>query len=181
MRARFQEVKTTQLAALLLKKRGGRMHYLKLVKLMYLIDREGLARWGRSMTRANYVSMDKGPVLSEALNLITEEKLGESYWKRFISAPQGYEVTLEREPEFDEFSRAELKLIEEVYEKFGHWNRWELVRYTHDLPEWRDPKGSSLPIDYREVLKASGKKDEEIAEIMDDLEETARFESYALT
>jgi uncharacterized phage-associated protein len=180
MRPQFQEAKATQLAAFLLKKRGGRMHYLKLIKLMYLIDREGLSRWGRSMTRANYVSMDKGPVLSEVLNLITEERLGESYWRRFISAPQGYEVALENEPEFDEFSRAELRLVEEIYERFGHWNRWDLVHYTHDLPEWRNPNGSSLPIDYREVLQAEGKSYEEIAEIMGDIEETARFESYAL-
>lgn len=176
MKPQFQEAKATQLAAFLLKKRGGKMNYLKLMKLMYLIDREGLTRWGQSMTRSNYVSMDKGPVLSEVLNLITEERLGESYWKRFISAPQNYDVALVVEPEFDELSKADVDLIEEIYTQFGYKSRWELVNFTHDLPEWTNPKGSSIPIDYKRVLKAGGKSEQEIFEIISDLEETALFE-----
>lgn len=180
MKPQFQQTKATQLAALLLKKQGGRMYYIKLIKLMYLIDREALLRWGRSMTRDSYVSMDNGCVLSSTYNLITQETLGESYWKQFISAPQGYQVVLEREPEFDELSRAELSLIEEVYAQFGEWDRWKLVDYTHALPEWTDPQGSSIPIDYKAVLKAGGKTEQEIYEILGELEETALFESYAL-
>ena len=38
---RFNEVKATQAAARLLRNRGGRMKYLKLIKLLYLADREG--------------------------------------------------------------------------------------------------------------------------------------------
>ena len=152
------------------------MSYMKLLKLMYLVDREALLRWGRSMTADNFVSMPRGPVLSQTLNLITEEKLGESYWKRFISAPQEYNVSLLEEPEFDELSRADVELIDELYGKFGGWNRWDLVRYTHDLPEWTDPKGSSIPIDYRRVLEVGGKSEQEVFEIISDLEEVALFE-----
>jgi len=49
------------------------MSYLKLIKLLYIIDREALLRWGRPLTGDRYVSMDHGPVLSQTLNLITEE------------------------------------------------------------------------------------------------------------
>ena len=70
MGLRFNEAKATQAAACLLKLRGGQMSYLKLVKLLYLADREALLRWDRPITTDRYVSMDNGPVLSRVLNLI---------------------------------------------------------------------------------------------------------------
>ena len=36
------------------------MSYMKLIKLLYLADREALAQWGRSISIDTYVSMDKG-------------------------------------------------------------------------------------------------------------------------
>jgi len=42
MKLRFDEAKATQAATLFLKLRGGRMHYIKLIKLLYLLDREAL-------------------------------------------------------------------------------------------------------------------------------------------
>lgn len=66
----------------------------KLIKLMYIIDREGLVRWGRSMTNDRYFSLDNGCILSRTKNLLTEESLGPSYWKRFISPPQQWQVEL---------------------------------------------------------------------------------------
>ena len=40
----FNQPKATQAAARRLKSRGGRMSYMKLIKLLYLADREALAR-----------------------------------------------------------------------------------------------------------------------------------------
>jgi len=69
---RFNERKATQVAAQFLRLRGGRMSYMKLIKLMYLADREALLRWGRPISTDRYVSMDKGPVLSRVLDLATD-------------------------------------------------------------------------------------------------------------
>ncbi|OLE54435.1 MAG: hypothetical protein AUG51_08470 [Acidobacteria bacterium 13_1_20CM_3_53_8] len=173
------------MAGMLLRMSGGTMYYLKLMKLMYLIDREGLLRWGRSITNDAYVSMDNGCVLSQTLDLIKYESLGASYWKRFIvTISKHKKVELIAEPETDELSRAEVNLIREQYEKFqemfgqlGEDDRWALADYTHDLPEWTHPEGSSIPITYKEVLKLEGKTDEEINEILEELEEIASFES----
>ena len=71
---RFNEVKATQAAARLLRNRGGRMSYMKLIKLLYLADREALSRWGRPITTDKYVSMDKGPVLSRVLDGSTKSR-----------------------------------------------------------------------------------------------------------
>jgi len=69
----FNERKATEAAARLLKLRGGTMSYMKLIKLLYLADREALLRWGRPISTDRYVSMDRGPVLSHVLNLVTDE------------------------------------------------------------------------------------------------------------
>lgn len=43
---RFDEMKATQAAALFLELAGGRENYTKLIKLLYLLDREALIRQG---------------------------------------------------------------------------------------------------------------------------------------
>jgi uncharacterized phage-associated protein len=47
------------------------MAYIKLIKLLYLADREALLRWGRPITTDRHVSMPKGPVVSQIYDLIT--------------------------------------------------------------------------------------------------------------
>lgn len=181
MKPKFNEQKATQLACILLSRNGGKMSHLKLMKLMYLIDRETLIRWGWSMTGDNYSSMPYGMVLSRTYNLVNEESFPETYWKQHITPPQNYIVELRENPNIDELSEAETDLIEEIFAEFGHWNRWDLVNYVHELPEWTDPKGSSIPVDYKTVLQGADKSEQEIFEILDDLEEFALFENIVET
>ena len=159
------------------------MKYIKLMKLMYLVEREALLRWGRPVTFDNFVSMPQGPVLSQTLNLMTGEIPPgvETVWRQFISPPQGWDVSIIRESEVDELSKAEVDLVEEIFGRFGSWDRWDLVRYTHELPEWTDPNGSSIPIEYKRVLQVGGKSEQEIFEILSDLEEAALFEQLLST
>ena len=86
MHLQFDETKATQVAAYFFSLRGGQMHYIKLIKLMYMADREALLRWGVPITRDRYVSMDNGPVLSRVLNLITEDR-PKPVWSQFIRPP----------------------------------------------------------------------------------------------
>jgi uncharacterized phage-associated protein len=176
---RFNERRATEAAGRFLKLRGGRMSYLKLIKLLYLLDREALLRWGRPVTTDRYVSMDNGPVVSRIYDLIREERAPgtDSVWRHYISAPQEWEVALIAEPETDELSRAEESLIEETFDHFGQMSRWDLVRASHELPEWQDPKGSAIPIEYRDILRAGDKTPSEIAAIEADLESLAAAES----
>jgi len=179
VRPPFNEAKATQAAAYLLKLRGGRMSYMKLIKLLYLVDREALIRWGRPVTTDRYVSMDRGPVLSNVLDLISQGPAPgtESVWDRYISEPIGYEVRLRQEAPTDELSPAEIILIEEIFRKYGHMSRWELVDRVHELPEWQDPEGGAIPIRYADILKASGKSPDEIEAILAELDNVAAVES----
>lgn len=171
MELRFNEAKATQVAALLLNLRGTRrMKYLKLLKLMYLVDREALARWGRPVSTDRHVSMDKGPVLSRVYNLITEEQCQHGPWSEHISQAPEYDVELLRDPGTNELSRAEEDLIKEIFTQHGHKNRWVLVDEVHKLPEWQDPRGSMIPIAIRDILKAVGKTPADIAAIEEEME-----------
>lgn len=136
---------------------------------MYLADREALLRWGIPVTTDRYVSMDHGPVVSNTYALIVED-MPKPVWAEFISPPLGeYEVELLKEAPVDRLSRAEEKLIREIFEKYGHWNRWNLVGYLHSLPEWKNPHGSAIPISIREILKAGGENEEEIRAVVKEL------------
>ncbi|HVZ17446.1 MAG TPA: Panacea domain-containing protein, partial [Terriglobales bacterium] len=164
------EAKATQAAAYFLKLRGGQIHYIKLIKLLYLADREALLRWGVPITTDRHVSMDNGPVTSRILNLITDDR-PKPIWEKYISAPLGdYEVRLLQEAPTDRLSRAEEKLMDEIFKEYGHLNRWDLIHNVmHKLPEWHNPNGSSLPISFREILQAEGENEEEIRAILREL------------
>lgn len=159
MPLRYHEERATQAAAYLLKRRGGTMSYMKLLKLLYYADRIALLELGRPITFDQYYSMDHGPVLSRTCDLITSEPdyRTPSYWHRYIAKPANYEVSLiEEDPPRNQLSSAEEAVLDRVFDGYGHLSRWAVRDSTHDLPEWKDPAGSSIPILYRDILTAAG-------------------------
>lgn len=179
MRLPFNEAKAAQAAAFLLKLNGGKMNYMSLIKLLYLADREALLTWGRPVTTDNYVSMDKGPVLSNTLNLINElrEPGTPEIWNQYISTPKDYEVQLLKDAPDEELSPAEEELLYKIYAEHGRKNPWQLVGFVHKLPEWQDPHGSAIPIAYRDILSAGNKTEVEIASILEELGNLAAVHS----
>jgi uncharacterized phage-associated protein len=169
---RFNEAKAAQAAARFLMLRGQPMSYLKLVKLLYFADREALLRWGRPITTDCYVAMDKGPVVSRIYDLITDGVPPDtrSPWTDLISSPKDYEVALlQSPPPDDELSRAEEEMIDEIFGRYGKKSRWELVKLSHDFPEWRDPEGSALPITIEEILIGANMPAPEVLSIIAEL------------
>jgi uncharacterized phage-associated protein len=176
LRMRFEAEKVTEAAAFLLKLHGGRMHYIKLLKLLYIADRTALAEWGIPISHDNYVSMDNGPVLSQTYNLVKD---GGRAWSESISAPFGdYEVQLNGDaPKTKKLSLSEKRLLEMIYTQFGDMNRWDLVDYVHTFPEWRDPHGSSLPIAIEEILQALNEPLDNIRAIVSELKHERKVEA----
>jgi uncharacterized phage-associated protein len=174
IRFQFNEAKATQAAALLLKENGGKMNYMKLIKLLYLADREALAKWERPITGDNYFSMDNGPILSRVLDKINSGRnphAVKSYWHKHISSPEGYNVKLlKHEPGYDELSQREKELLIDIFEKYESYDQWQMVDICHNiLSEWHDPKGTSIPIWIEDILKAVNKTDREIAIINNEI------------
>jgi uncharacterized phage-associated protein len=176
---KFDERKATEATALLLSLRGGQMHYMKLIKLLYLADRRALLRWGIPITTDTYTSMDHGPVVSTIYNLIRRLIKGQT-WEEYISPPMGdanKEIALQKQFKLSRLSRAEEKLIKEVFNKYGHWNRYKLRDFVmHKLPDWHDPEGTSIPISISDILKAGGEKEEEIKAIEKELNGIGKVE-----
>lgn len=177
MPVRYREDRTTQAAARLLRHAGGKLNHMKLIKLLYLVERTSLVRFGRPITYDWYYSLPHGPVLSLTLNKINEipEPGHETYWHRYISERKGHEVALRDGVPSDQLSPAEEKLIDEIHAQFGQMSEWQLRDYSHTLPEWQDPDGSRLPIEIRNILLADGLSEEDVSEV----EENIRAEASA--
>ena len=74
-------------------------------------------------------------------------------WREHIGLPKGYKVKLSGSIEFGTIlSKGEIDILEEIWTEYGVWDRRDLVRFTHSLPEWIDPVGSSLTISFQEIL-----------------------------
>lgn len=156
----FREAKTAQMATYLLKLSGGGMNYTKLMKLLYLADRESMSQTGDSMTRDRFFSLDHGPVLSQTLDMIREAP--GPHWAQLISK-QGYDVVLTDaaralgKEDLDELSPANCRILDQLVEKFGRMSWKQVVKWTHDnCVEWRNPQGSSHPISALEMFEAIG-------------------------
>jgi uncharacterized phage-associated protein len=170
MRFRFNEPKTAQAAAQLLKLNGGKINHMVLIKLLYLADRETLLHHNQPITGASMVSMERGPVLSQVLDLINEGSTG--LWSEYVTPSSDYEVSLKVEfPETSELSRYECRVLGEVYAKFGKMDKWHLVEWLHkNVPEWKDPNGSATRIEFVDVFRANNVSEESIQRINEDAE-----------
>ena len=69
----FDQRKVAQAAAWFVSRSGGAINILKLMKLLYLADRQALASFARSISGDRMVSMPHGPVLSQTLELANGE------------------------------------------------------------------------------------------------------------
>lgn len=67
----YQEAVATEVACRLLAAIPG-MTRMKLMKLMYIIDRAALLRWGYAITGDEYVAIEHAPVLSQTYNNLRE-------------------------------------------------------------------------------------------------------------
>lgn len=172
----FSSRKAAQIAAFFLEKNGNRINVLKLMKLLYLADRESFQRYGEPISFDMFISMDNGPALSKTLNLINGFVKGEesANWEDWISDRDSHDVSLKKTfhiDDLDELSEAQIEILDFVWKQFGWMNQWELVDYTHNnCPEWENPYGSSTPISEKNILTALAVPEEEIEACIEEYE-----------
>jgi uncharacterized phage-associated protein len=161
----FQTRKAAQVTAFFAAMSGGKINILKAVKLIYLADRLSMERRDAPITNDQYVSMKFGPVNSSTynyLNGVAPTRLEQ--WHEFIGIRNGNNIPLSREVEIpgdlDELSRSEIDILTDTWQQFEDIDRFELAEWTHKFcPEWSDPHGSSIPIDYATIFRRLGKQD----------------------
>jgi uncharacterized phage-associated protein len=174
----FSPTRIAQMAAFFAAKEPrSTINIMKLIKLMYLSDRESLARYGDPITFDNMFSLDEGPILSRSLNMINGvlSIASAEAWDKWMSGrDQDHNVVVHRDftrDDLDYLSDADLAVLQDVWGQFGHMDQWQLSDYTHEhCPEWQNPNGSRLPIDEAELLKHLGRTKEDAAEIKQGIE-----------
>jgi uncharacterized phage-associated protein len=156
----FKADKTVQAVAALLKREyGKRTNYMRLLKLLYLADRVSIQETGRPITGDRVYAMDRGPVLGNVLNLIKSEHPESTLWDWAIQK-NGYDIELVADPGNGSLSRYELRKLHEVSAEHVDHDEWDMVRITHELPEWKlnEPqKGSRKDISVEDILDAVGR------------------------
>src|SRR5258706_13297651 len=120
MNFRFDVTKATEVACEFLQREGGSINIMKLVKLVYLLDRLSVARRGIPVVGGSYFSLTNGPITSEFLDLINSGRLWgleKCRWEEFVGDRQDHEVALIKEPGRDHLSDSEIELIDAVYQE----------------------------------------------------------------
>jgi len=164
--------KSLQAAGVLLGLDGNRMERIRLLKLLYIADRELLGETGRTITGDRVVAMDHGPVLSEVYDLIKGQASRAGEWNQHVHTANR-SVELRKDPGRGELSRREVEKLTEVTDRYRDVDDWSLSGITHGFAEWslNFREGTSSPIPWLDVLSAQGK--EEFVEIVE-LEEADR-------
>jgi uncharacterized phage-associated protein len=159
MQFRFKFVQTLQASACLLRLDSKKMSYLRLLKLLYIADREWLAETGESITGDRAYAMKQGPVLSTVYDLIKGNGSKAGEWDDFIHT-EGYAVELVTDPGRGELSKGIVEKLTEVTGRYRDTDDLELSELTHEFNEWTDNfKGCASPISWQEILQAQAKPD----------------------
>ncbi len=164
MLAHFDFPKTLQASAYLLKKANAPMKYLKLLKLLYLADREMLLNHGLVITCDNYCAMKHGPVPSHTYDIIMgRDPVNCPEWNHFIQPTGNKCVELIIDPGIEELSEADTDYLDDVFNRYGSWNVWQVRDFTHTLPEWinrpEEKNTSSVPFTPIDILRENGCED----------------------
>ncbi|QIO10024.1 Panacea domain-containing protein [Acinetobacter lanii] len=179
----FSDLKATEVAAYFLTKSDGQLPVLKLMKLMYLAERESFKKNHLPIIGDLLVSMPHGPVLS-----LTYDRLNgncrNTYMSELLSDKENYNISLKKDICIDSdlkyLNYDEVKVLESVWNEFGHMGKWEIRDYTHNggCPEWTDPNGSSVPISYKELFKALDFDDDTASSIEEYLNEEVEIDDF---
>jgi len=91
---------------------------LRVLKLLYIADREALAEVGRPILGYRTVAMEHGPLHSSVLNLIDGEHIDEPAFSAHFDK-FGYMLQMSHDPGVDRLSRFDIEKLQAVCEKFA--------------------------------------------------------------
>jgi uncharacterized phage-associated protein len=168
----FDILKVAQACAVLLKSEPSRrMSRLRLLKVLYIADREYLAERGRPITGDRVAAMDHGPVLSRTYDLIKGTDPGTATWCRNLRTLGARDVELGEDPGVGKLSRFEIEKLQRVATRLADLDDWSVAELTPDFPEWEKnvpAKGTSKPIPLDDLLAATGRLDQKESLLADE-------------
>jgi uncharacterized phage-associated protein len=175
----FNIDKTIQAIATLLHFHGTKeMSYLRILKLLYIADRESLKETGRPITGDHVVAMEHGPVLSGVFDLIKGEHRAWKVWSEYLKK-NGYRIEMTNDPGNGRLSKYEIGKLRDLAERYADKNEWDMVEIAHTFEEWKrnNPGKSSKPIPLEHILEAVGRAGDKDA-IEQDARDQAAFDRF---
>ena len=157
---RFDPEKSIQAVAFLLRREPHRcMNYMRLLKVLYIAEREIIAESGKPLTGSPVVAMKRGPVLQDVYDLIRSQHASTPIWSRYFQV-EHFHLEMIDDPGIGKLSRFVTRKLEEVAVRHQNDDEWAMVEFTHKLPEWvkNDPGESSKWISLEDILESVGRK-----------------------
>ena len=121
----FNEKKAAQVAAFFLLRGKNQLNLLKLMKLMYLAERNSLAKFGEPMIGDRLYSMEHGPVLSHTLNHMNGlRESSQDGWDSWVSDKANHMLGLKKKitdvkRELSLLSDADFEILDELWQSYG--------------------------------------------------------------
>lgn len=151
----FDARKTIAAAGEILRRQPGlRTNYMRLLKLLYIANRNCLRDKGRPICGDRVYAMKRGPVMSATLDLINGRDPESPQWSASI-AKDHYDIVLTNDPGNLLLSKYEIRILQQVCEDFADSDEWELVAWCHEnLPEFKkhDPSREDSKDTLRELI-----------------------------
>ncbi len=139
---------------------GGTIDKLKLMKLMYLLDRTALIEEGYAIIGGTYYAMPRGPVISEFYDDLDSGK-----WENCGIHLEGYNVHCEGAKLTEYLSEWSKQLAKRIYDQYKSYTGVQLAELLHkQCAEWKDPAGSSHKIAISDIPGCEGDEVEAYAQ-----------------
>lgn len=151
----------------------GETSKTKLMKLIFFADFEHTKRYNKPMIWSNYCRLEKGPALSYLLYIIntaigTSNYATERDVKRFkeviqielrkiFNSKAAFLIPL-KEPELEDISQSEQKVLDLIVKKYGWMNAKQLSEETHKHPAWKQ-RTDEKRIKFSDVIEDERKKE----------------------
>ena len=176
----FNEGKAAEAASYLLFLNGGTLDSMKLIRLLYIADRRSLSQFHSSITTDSYYSLKLGPVPSAILDCIKhpEDYPADSPWNSLMETCKS-DHTVRQKKSFAPFylSEEEMAILWDVDKSCGNNDIPELA---NQFPEWKDPRGSRIPLYIEDILEAAIADEAERKIAADDIRLSAHLHGIAL-
>jgi uncharacterized phage-associated protein len=148
---------------------------LKIVKLLFLADKQHLLEIGRPILGDWYSCMPYGPVPSQSFNVIRDvmdadpemHPLAEDRFAEYFTIDTTRRhpaLVAKKAPNLDIFSDSEVAALDSAIKTYGDMTGADLIKLTHDDPIWTVPNkkrkdGSSVEIPFELFFEVNGADD----------------------
>ncbi|MGB8356538.1 MAG: Panacea domain-containing protein, partial [Chthoniobacteraceae bacterium] len=155
----------------LIEKSGGKADYLRIIKLIYLADRDSIIKRGVPIVGGKYYSMRKGPVIGEVMCFVNQ--MSAPGWREYITPRSGNTINLLKVPEYSSLSPAELEILDAVVAEHLEQSTDDLVKWCHQFCNEYEHVGffKRKDIVVENILRAGGKTSETIHRVVKQSEE----------